>query len=125
MQQRQRPQGHHECDSAEDRGQNRAHPQRIAAGPAGPETCRAPWTRARKRCDNRRLMRTIGTSLAARGPALGVACAAVALLLAGCGGSGAQKSQAQALGNVSVLGATAPLSSRLVTDTEISKASDA
>jgi hypothetical protein len=68
-------------------------------------------------------MLTISSSLRAPGLALAGACAAVALL-AGCGGSGAQKSQAQALGNVSVLSATAPLSTRLVKQQEIASASD-
>jgi hypothetical protein len=68
-------------------------------------------------------MRTISWSHGARGLALVGACAG-ALLVAGCGGSGAQKSQAQALAGVSVLSSTAPLGDRLVKQSEIESASD-
>lgn len=75
-------------------------------------------------CDNRGLMARISSSRRARALAVACACAG-ALMLAGCGGSGAQKSQAQALGSVSVLAGTAPLGSRLVSQSEIASTSDA
>jgi hypothetical protein len=82
------------------------------------------WTRCSKRCDNRRLMRTISSTPGARGLALAGACAGV-MLLGGCGDKGAQQNQARALGNASVLSKTAPLADRLISESEIARASDA
>jgi hypothetical protein len=50
-------------------------------------------------------------------------CASMAMLLAGCSG-GAQKAQAQRLGNLSILSATAPLEDRLIKRSEVDSASD-
>jgi hypothetical protein len=47
----------------------------------------------------------------------------MAMLLAGCSG-GAQKAQAQRLGNLSILSATAPLEDRLIKRSEVDSASD-